>query len=118
MPASIRMPGTGGMTATMGSIIEIVDSGPMPGSTPMRLPTSTPNTHHIRLSGCSATPKPYISCIRLSCIAPSPLEQGQQQVQAVVEDHHPECRQQRCQERRVAQAVLAVAERRDEHRHE
>ncbi len=72
MPASIRIAGTGAMTDTMGSSIEIVDSGPMPGSTPMRLPTSTPNTDHIRLSGCSATPKPYMSWIRLSCMISAP----------------------------------------------
>src|SRR5471032_2101409 len=114
MPASIRITGTGAITATTGSSIEIVDSGPMPGSTPIRLPTSTPNTDHIRLSHCSATPKPIHKLIRLSCIARfpvSPGEQGQQQVQPVVEDGDAEQRHHEREQRRVAHAVPAVAER-------
>ena len=38
--------------------------GPMPGSTPTMLPTSTPTKHHIRLCGSSATPKPYQRSVR------------------------------------------------------
>ena len=37
----------------------MVASGPMPGSTPTMLPTSTPMKQNIRLCGSSATPKPY-----------------------------------------------------------
>ena len=58
-PASIRMAPTGLMPKVSGSRIEIVASGPMPGSTPTMLPISTPMKHHIRFCGSSATPKPY-----------------------------------------------------------
>ncbi|CUK05541.1 Uncharacterised protein [Achromobacter sp. 2789STDY5608615] len=37
----------------------MADSAPMPGNTPMRLPTSTPKNDHIRLWSWNATPKPY-----------------------------------------------------------
>ena len=53
------MAATGFMPKVSGSRIEMVASGPMPGSTPTMLPTSTPTKHHIRLCGSSATPKPY-----------------------------------------------------------
>ena len=66
-PASIRMAATGFMPKVSGSRIEMVASGPMPGSTPTMLPTSTPTKQNIRLCGSSATPKPYIrSVMRLS----------------------------------------------------
>ena len=58
-PASIRTAPTGVIPKVSGSRIEMVASGPMPGSTPTMLPTSTPMKHHIRLCGSSATPKPY-----------------------------------------------------------
>ena len=58
-PPSIRMAATGFMPNVSGNRIEMVASGPMPGSTPTMLPTSTPTKHHIKLCGSSATPKPY-----------------------------------------------------------
>ena len=50
---------TGLMPKVSGNRIEMVASGPMPGSTPTMLPTNTPMKHHITLCGSSATPKPY-----------------------------------------------------------
>ncbi len=58
-PPSIRMAATGFMPKVSGNRIEMVASGPMPGSTPTMLPTSTPMKQNIRLCGSSATPKPY-----------------------------------------------------------
>ena len=46
-------------TIVSGNRIDMVATGPMPGSTPTRLPTSTPRKQYIRLCGSSATPKPY-----------------------------------------------------------
>ena len=66
-PASIRMAPTGLMPKVSGSRIEMVASGPMPGSTPTMLPTSTPMKHQTMLCGSSATPKPYqrsVSAVR------------------------------------------------------
>src|SRR5499427_11136237 len=58
-PPSIRMAPTGFMPKVSGSKIEMVASGPIPGSTPTMLPTSTPTKHHKILCGSKATPKPY-----------------------------------------------------------
>ena len=55
---------TGFMPKVSGNRIEIVDSTPMPGSTPTMLPTSTPMKHHIRFCGSKATPKPYQRSVR------------------------------------------------------
>ena len=63
-PASIRIAPTGFMPNVSGSRIETVASGPMPGSTPTMLPTSTPMKHHIRFCGSSATPNPYQRSVR------------------------------------------------------
>jgi hypothetical protein len=42
MPASMMSAETGGSTNVAGSSIEIVAMGPMPGSTPISVPSSTP----------------------------------------------------------------------------
>ncbi|MCY1463123.1 hypothetical protein D9M71_809760 [compost metagenome] len=42
----------------------MADRAPMPGSTPMRLPTSTPKNDHMRLCHWKATPKPYQRSIK------------------------------------------------------
>src|SRR5579859_6279555 len=38
--------------------MEMAESGPMPGSTPIRLPTNTPTNDQMKLCGSNATPKP------------------------------------------------------------
>ena len=38
----------------------MVSAGPMPGSTPMAVPSAEPMKAQIRLIGCSATPKPWM----------------------------------------------------------
>ena len=57
-PPSIRMAATGFMPKVSGRRIEMVASGPMPGSTPTMLPTSTPMKQKIRLCSSKATSKP------------------------------------------------------------
>jgi hypothetical protein len=42
MPASMMRAETGGSTKVVGSSMEIVAIGPMPGSTPINVPRSTP----------------------------------------------------------------------------
>ena len=54
----VLIAGTGGIPKVSGSRMEMVATGPIPGSTPTRLPTSTPRKQYIRLCGSSATPKP------------------------------------------------------------
>src|SRR5439155_12289658 len=58
MPASMISAPTGGRPKVIGNSMAIVAKGPMPGSTPIRVPTSAPIRHSPRLVGVTATPKP------------------------------------------------------------
>ena len=49
---------TGGRPKVIGSSMAMVASEPMPGSTPIRVPTSAPIRHRNMLVGVNATPMP------------------------------------------------------------
>src|SRR3954471_14034561 len=66
MPASMISAETGGSTNVAGNSIEIVAIGPMPGSTPMSVPRSTPTKQYMMFCQCSATPKPMTRLFRIS----------------------------------------------------
>ena len=51
-------PDTGSRWKVSGSSIAMVAIGPMPGSTPISVPTMAPMNAKPRLAGVSATPKP------------------------------------------------------------
>src|SRR5512140_232580 len=70
MPASMMSAETGGSTKVAGSSIEIVAIGPMPGSTPISVPSSTPMKQYITLVNVSATLKPSIRFCRISIVVP------------------------------------------------
>ena len=55
MPASMISAPTGGRPKVIGSSIAIVASGPMPGSTPISVPTSAPIRHRKMFIGVTAT---------------------------------------------------------------
>src|SRR5205085_8562436 len=65
MPASITIALVALSPKVIGSRIEMPDSGPMPGSTPTRVPTRQPRNAYHSMSGCSATEKP---CSRLASV--------------------------------------------------
>src|SRR6267378_4342325 len=114
MPASIRIAGTGCMVKVSGSSIEIAVRAPMPGRTPMRLPTSTPKNDHIRLCGWSATPKPYHRSISDCVMSPSPCEEREIHVERPCEHDDRENDHREREQKRGFDRVLPVAERRDE----
>ena len=58
MPASMISAPTGGSPNVIGSSMAIVATEPMPGSTPISVPTSAPIRQNIMLIGEAATPKP------------------------------------------------------------
>ena len=58
MPASMISAPTGGRPKVIGSSIAMVATEPMPGSTPIRVPTSAPIRQNMMLYGWAATPKP------------------------------------------------------------
>src|ERR1022692_953704 len=95
--------------------MEMAESAPMPGSTPMRLPISTPKNDHIRLCGCSATPKPYHKPSRDSCMASAPSEQRKLHLQSPPEDDQANYNDRHGQHQGALDRVLAIAEGRDEH---
>src|SRR6185503_713249 len=60
MPASMISAVAGCRAKVDGSSRAMAPTGPMPGSTPTIVPTSTPTKHASRLPGIIATPNPYM----------------------------------------------------------
>src|SRR6185436_4108815 len=58
MPDSMIRPPTGSSLKVSGSSIAMVAIGPMPGSTPISVPTMAPMKANARLAGVKATPNP------------------------------------------------------------
>ena len=58
MPASMMSAAVGSRLNVIGSSIAMVAVEPMPGSTPIRVPSSTPIRQYIRFSGETATCRP------------------------------------------------------------
>src|SRR5512137_3102337 len=69
MPASMISADTGGSVNVTGSSIAMVATGPMPGSTPISVPSSTPKKQYSRLVADSATPKPMPRLVNNSPIS-------------------------------------------------
>src|SRR5688572_24091216 len=75
MPASMMSAATGGTLKVSGSSIAIVASGPMPGSTPIRVPSSTPMKQNQRFCSVSATVNPKMRLLNSSMsVFPDPLD--------------------------------------------
>src|ERR1700744_3492663 len=83
MPASMISAPTGGRPNVIGSSIAMVASGPTPGNTPIRVPTSAPIRHMNRFIGVSETLKPRARLckrsimggdLRCCCCGPGPAQ--------------------------------------------
>src|SRR4051812_30079695 len=97
MPASMMSDEVGLSVKVIGKSIAIVAVGPMPGSTPIRVPKSTPIRQYIRLSGDTATWKPIHRLLRseksmasylLSVLLEGFRPDGERKLQSVYEDGH------------------------------
>src|SRR3954467_10863260 len=66
MPPNMMNAGTGSRPNVIGSRSEIVSAGPMPGSTPIAVPRSTPIPAYRRFCGVSAVAKPPSSDPKIS----------------------------------------------------
>src|SRR5258706_2162416 len=66
MPASMMSAEIGGTLKVTGSSIAIVATGPMPGSTPINVPSTQLIRQNNRLSGVIATPKPITRLLKIS----------------------------------------------------
>src|SRR5687767_9020191 len=87
MPASMMSAATGGTLKVSGSSIAMVASGPMPGSTPIRVPSSTPMKQNQRFCSVSATVKPKMRLLNSSMsVFPDPLDHRIGQPEAPDED--------------------------------
>src|SRR5437588_103823 len=71
MPASMISAPTGGSPKVMGSSMAMVATEPMPGSTPINVPTSAPIRQNKRLYHVAATVNPSAKLARRSCMIDS-----------------------------------------------
>src|SRR5262245_22612631 len=87
MPASMISAATGATLKVMGSSIAIVASGPMPGSTPIRVPRKQPMKQYQRFCQVSATLKPNTRLWNSSIlVSPQTLDHRIRQAQPPDED--------------------------------
>src|SRR3954469_6943297 len=118
MPASMMSAPTGGRPKVIGSSIAIVASGPMPGSTPISVPTMAPTKHRkmfigngivmfrnaiFRSTNWKTTPKPSARLLMRSMIgAPSePWPELQRQIEPVWEQERTDQGEHRSPDQRL-----------------
>src|ERR1700710_439473 len=98
MPANMMNAALGGRLYVRGSSRATVIAGPMPGSTPTAVPSSTPITAYNRFIGVAACSNPWSSQFRLS-ISENPVqnacgqrdsEPGVERVEAAHRQRHPD----------------------------
>ncbi len=58
MPANIIVAEIGDIRNVAGRRMDMAPTGPIPGRTPMRVPSNTPKKQNNRLAGCNPTEKP------------------------------------------------------------
>src|SRR6478672_3413777 len=121
MPASMISAPTGGSPNVIGSSIAMVASGPMPGSTPISVPTSAPIRHSPRLIGVTATEKPCprlpTSSKRISMsVSSEPWPQLKRQIEPVREEERAERGEHRAPRERLDPAHLLGGVGRDHQR--
>src|ERR1700712_620663 len=105
MPANMMNAALGGRLYVRGSSRATVIAGPMPGSTPTAVPSSTPITAYSRFIGVAACSKPCSSQFRLS-ISENPVQNacGQRKSEPGVERVEAGSRQH-CADQDVANVV-------------
>src|SRR6476660_7911832 len=86
MPASMISADTGGSAYVAGSSIAMVATGPMPGSTPISVPSRQPMKAYSRLIGVTATPKPMERLV-IRSMGRSPREEGRPHGELQLEQH-------------------------------
>src|SRR4051812_16151869 len=94
MPASMMSDDTGESWKVIGSSMAMVAVAPMPGSTPIRVPSSTPIRQKSRFSGVAAVAKPRARLSKSSIVAllePCPrTEPLERQAKRIAEDRDRE----------------------------
>src|SRR5229473_3313292 len=131
MPASMMRADTGGRTKVAGKSIAIVAMGPIPGSTPISVPSMHPTKQYQMLPPCRATPKPRIRLFSSSIWASSAAThcngglqrldvgaEGNGQLQAPHEDHRAENRQAHGQDQHGLELELVAAKACNDDQHD
>src|SRR6185436_7861254 len=123
MPASMISAVIGDRLKVTGRSIAIVATGPMPGSTPISVPSRTPIRQYSRLIGVRATPKPSARLLKrlISMGLPSahevrPEREGQRE--PLHEHQHGEDDQNDGQDRHFPGLELVAAEGAHEDEHD
>src|SRR5215472_9023703 len=88
MPASMMSADTGCNAYVVGSSMAMVATGPMPGRTPISVPTSAPINAYMRLNGVSATPNPVARWLIRSIAAGSARPGPDRQLQLEADHEH------------------------------
>ena len=76
MPASMMIPASGGRKKVIGSRTAMVAVGPIPGSTPISVPSNAPSRQNPRLAGVIASLNPSIKR-STKFMTPSPAQNDQ-----------------------------------------
>src|SRR3990172_12588166 len=109
--------GIGGRLNVIGNSMAMVTSGPMPGSTPIAVPTNTPMKQYIRFLSDSATVNPRMRLSKMSIS--EPLYQRIGQPEPVDEDADRKRAHEDRKDQDLDELELVAAERGDEkHHHE
>src|SRR5687768_2254012 len=113
MPDSMMSAATGFSLNVRGSSIAIAASGPMPGRTPITVPTRTPMKQYVRFSSESATLKPRARLGKSSASASTsaPGEEPVRQLEPVDEQSHRAADQQDDQDDELEHPGIAPGER-------
>src|SRR4030081_256034 len=92
MPANMISDAVGGRWKVIGSSMAMVATGPMPGSTPISVPTMQPSSAYSRFCMLTATVSPRKRLFRRS-ISPNSLDDGDIHPEPDLEDEDRQDRQ-------------------------
>src|SRR4030095_2987276 len=106
MPASMIMAEGGNRPKVKGSSSAIAGIGPMPGSTPIAGPITTPIRQNSKLLGCRAVVSPISRLSKSSISEPCSRPDRHRQGQRLDEEQHPRRREPQCEEQGFDQPRL------------
>src|SRR5216683_3699591 len=114
MPANMISDAVGGRWNVIGSSMAMVATGPMPGSTPISVPTMQPSSAYSRFCMLTATVSPRKRLFRRS-ISPNSLDDGDVHPEPDLEDDDGEDRQHDHVSDHFPQLEFFAAQRGDQH---
>src|SRR5918996_636311 len=86
MPANMMKAAVASIRVVTGRRSEMVRAGPMPGRTPIAVPSVAPTNAQRRLIGCAATPKPCPRAASASMLAEGRKEPRQLDAEEIREE--------------------------------